>query len=99
MTPEERAGAVVHGAWWVTKHNTAVADYDLLESLIAAAIRAAVEAAIAELRIGLAAEQELHARSEMDRAGSAAAFAGPDSESYTTLAAAIDAHDQAMKGK
>lgn len=54
---------------------------------------------VPELLTGLAAERELRSRSEMIVLAARRLVAGPDSAAYTTLAAAIDAYDEAAKAR
>lgn len=65
-----------------------------------AAVRPQADALLAELsaaRVGIAAEQELRARSEMIVLAARKVVAGPDSVNYTQLAAAIDGYDEAAR--
>lgn len=66
------------------------------------AVRPQADALLSRLHhaeVGLAAEQELRARSEMIVLAARRLVAGPDSTAYTTLAAAIDAYDEATKAR
>lgn len=63
------------------------------------AVRPQADALLARLNhaeVGLKAEQELRARTEMIVLAARRLVAGPDSENYTRLAQALDAYDRAM---